>query len=117
LRSITSIAPSSDPSNVNDPDGYEQTGSSIRKSCNGAWYFGVNAHRITYKAGYGDTAAATKYPTRAKLAVLELTYRAYNNRGAKSSESGSGIAVNWADILDSDISRLIASFGTRPKIF
>ena len=117
LRNVVSIAPSSDPGTPIDADGYTTSGNSIRKTSNGAWYFGVNAHRITYTAGYGDTAEATKYPASAKHAILALVYRAYNNRGAKSSESGSGIAVNWASLLDSDISRLIASFGTRPRIF
>ena len=117
VRSIVSIAPSADAGNPIDASAYVLDGNCIRLVSNGFWTFGVNRWRIVYTAGYGDTAASTIYPPQAKHAILEMIYRNYNNRGSKTKESGSGISVDWGNLLDSDLSKLISSFSTRSRIF
>lgn len=82
---------------------YKATDSRIlRKTANLVWPGGNAAAQrwaVVYSAGYDIDSA----PVGLRLAVLDLVYRAYNNRGGQSSSSGAGHSMNWASIANSDI--------------
>ena len=117
VRSVSSLAPTNDAGNPLDPTEYALDGSCVRKSNNGDFAFGVNRWTVTYVGGYGDTDPATIYPPAAKLAVLQMVYKGYNNRGGKNSESGQGVSANWGNLIDDEIRALISSFSKNQGFF
>ena len=101
---VTSVVDRED-SSVADATGYRWNAWRIWKRDESNWRSGDQRWIVTYSAGYD----LDDFPARLKLAMLMLCRRWYQNRGGASSESAMGEAVNWADLVDTDIEQLLES--------
>lgn len=78
------------------------------------WPFGDSNILVNYDAGYADINSV---PSGIKIAAYQLLHRWYSNRSGVTSQSIEGFRMNFAEIADSDIVKLIQPFVQRSFVF
>ena len=89
-----------------------QYGVMMEPAINDRWPRGRDRYRVTYTGGLTSTVITDSY-AGLRLAVLELIYRTYENRGGKSGGSSKSQSTNWQQFLDTDIERKIRAFSMK----
>jgi len=70
------------------------------------WPAGSGRWVVRYTGGYADGSC----PATLQLAILDLTARAYANRGGVSSESSAGASVSFDKFWDADFAKRIDAY-------
>jgi len=109
IVSVTGIYDEDAASDVSAGD-YYLRGSKVRITYNGGgrWPEGDRRYRVTYLGGYGTTVLV---PEGLKGVMLDLTRRAYDNRGGVQAESAAGWSGSWQELwANSDIAKKLRPY-------
>lgn len=112
------VAPIVSVQSIKDMDGggvvpvtcYRADTTKIRRVDGSMWGTPRNRYEVVYKAGYKGV------PEGLKLAALQLMYRMYHGSGGKTGESAFGHSIQWGELMDSDIGRMLRPFVFRRPI-
>jgi len=105
IRSVTSIT-DRDSDSVVDSGDYRAETTRILRLGGAKWYALNNKYEVIYTAGYNST----DFPDGVKLAALQLMSRVYRAAGGVERESAFSAAVNWAELVKSDIAVMLRPF-------
>jgi len=109
--SVTSVTDKDDDT-AEDSDDYYASDYAVLREDGDRWNGGRGRWEVVYVGGYGGTGDSSQaVPTGLKLGILGLVARAFNVRsGERFSMAAAGGSMNWGDLLDADMVKILDSF-------